>query len=151
MPLAPPKEIFTSPPAARIRLISSSCQPVRGSYALNHMALQADAVMKARVKLRSPLAEATCDSSGVGQEPMSMYGASGTAPAGGGVGGRVVVGGALVGGRVVAGGLVVAGPPVVGVVPPAQEPPLTVQLAGTPEPETMNPNTTVAPGATVPL
>src|SRR6266545_540957 len=65
MPLAPPKEIFTSPPAARILLISSSCHPERGSNALNQLALQPAEFTNARVKLFSPLAFEIWLSSGV--------------------------------------------------------------------------------------
>ena len=49
IPVAPPKEIFTSPPPARIFLISSNCHPVRGSWALNQDALHPVAVMNASV------------------------------------------------------------------------------------------------------
>ncbi|SCE75375.1 hypothetical protein GA0070558_10566 [Micromonospora haikouensis] len=43
----------------------------------------------------------------------------------------------------------VAGPD--GVPPPVQEPPLTVQLVGSPVPATTKPNEVLAPGARVPF
>src|SRR2546421_7365884 len=75
IPLAPPKEIFTSPPAWRIFVISSSCHPLRGSKALNQLALHPAELTNASVKFFSPLADEISLSTGVGHEPMSMYGA----------------------------------------------------------------------------
>src|SRR5436309_10004445 len=75
MPLAPPKECFTFPPAWRILVISSSCQAVRGSNALNQLALHPAELTNASVKFFSPLAAEMSLSTGVGHEPMSMYGA----------------------------------------------------------------------------
>ena len=68
MPASPPKEIFTSPPAWRIFVISGSCHWVRGSKAPNQLALHAlpPAMMNASVKLFRVLAFDTVDSSGVG-------------------------------------------------------------------------------------
>src|SRR5438477_4991372 len=71
MPLAPPKEIFTSPPAARIFLISGSCHPDRGSNALNHDALHPTLVTNPRVYDFVPDALDSWLSSGVGNAPMS--------------------------------------------------------------------------------
>src|SRR2546421_9693811 len=80
MPLAPPKEIFTSPPALRILVISSSCHALRGSKALNQLALHPAELTNASVKFFSPLAEEISLSTGVGHEPMSMYGAVNSVP-----------------------------------------------------------------------
>src|SRR6185437_13533763 len=75
---------------------------------------------------------------GVGQPPMSTYGATNTEPGGGGGGGG--------GGDVV--GLVVG----VGVPPPPpQAAPLILQPVGLAEPVTMKPNVVDPPGAIVPL
>src|SRR5258706_2700933 len=102
------------------------------------MALQPDAVMKARVKFLRLLALATSASTGVGHEPMSMYGATDSVlpvppppvPVGVGLGlvVRVGVGLAAVG--------------VGEVAPPAeQDAPLSVQLVGAPDPPlTTQPN-----------
>src|SRR5690242_19245572 len=139
MPLAPPKEIFTSPPRDRIASTWSRDQAARGSYALNHIALQPDAVMNASVKFFRLPALAMSVSDGVGQAPMSTYGATNTEPGGGGGGGG--------GGEAV--GLVVG----VGVVPPPppHAAPLILQSVGLAEPVTMKPNVVDPPGAIVPL
>src|SRR3954469_22963288 len=108
MPVAPPNEIFTSPPRARTASIWSRAHACLGSYALNHMALQAEAVMNASVTfLRLPPATIVVRL-GVGQAPMSTYGACASPP---------VAGGCEVGG--VVGGVVGV---VVGGVPPSHAP-----------------------------
>jgi hypothetical protein len=63
-------------------MISGNCHPVRGSTALNQLALQAfpPAMMNASVKLLALLAFETSLSNGVGYAPMSMYGATRNVP-----------------------------------------------------------------------
>src|SRR2546430_17012064 len=73
--LAPPKEIFTSPPAWRIFVISSSCHPLRGSKALNQLALHPAELTNASVKFFSPLAAEIPLSNAVGHEPITRHGA----------------------------------------------------------------------------
>src|SRR4051812_37770210 len=106
MPVAPPKDTFTSPPAARTAAIWSANCFCRGSKALNQLALQPALVTKARLKdLRLPLLPSLVSVVGpFGSKPMFTYGATSTVPPAG-----VEVGGAVVGGLVVGavGGLVV--------------------------------------------
>src|SRR5689334_10458299 len=105
-PVAPPNEIFTSPPCLRIASIWSLNGAVRGSKALNHDALQPVAVTNASENDLMPLAAASaCRLPPLDRIPMSTYGATRTplAPeAGGGGGGGAVVfdgaGAGLVGG-----------------------------------------------------
>ncbi len=144
MPLAPPKEIFTSPPRARIASIWSFDHAARGSYALNQDALHPALLTNASVKfLRLPLV-AIAVSDGVGHAPMSTYGATGNVlpvpppppppvGVGLGVGDAVRVGVGLV------------------VPPPVQAAPLILQLLGLPAPATRNPKLVDAPEARVPL
>src|ERR1700712_482046 len=102
MPVAPPKDTLTSPPAARTAVIwSANCLP-RGSNALNQLALQPTLVTKAMVTdLLPPPAASDCS---VDPRPMSTYGATSTPlPDEGGGGGAVVVVGGLVVGLVVGG------------------------------------------------
>ena len=156
MPVAPPNDTFTSPPAARTAAIWSANCFCRGSKALNQLALQPALVTKARLKdLRFPLLPSWARVVvPFESRPMSTYGATSTFPppvAGGVVGG--VVGGLVVGvvvGFVVGGvvgvvvGLVVVGV-AVGVAPPEQDAPLIVQLVGAPLPATTKPNEAVPP------
>src|SRR4029450_878552 len=71
IPLAPPKDTTTSPPADRIFWISADCHLPRGSYALNHDALHPAPVTKPRVYDFTPDAFDMALSDGVGQAPMS--------------------------------------------------------------------------------
>src|SRR5690242_16008603 len=166
MPVAPPKDTFTSPPAARTAAIWSANCFCRGSKALNQLALQPALVTKARLNdLRFPLLPSWASVvEPFESKPMSTYGATSTLlPPGAEVVGAVVVGavvgglvvGAVVGALVVGAvvgvvvGFVVAG--VVGAVvaPPEQGAPLIVQLVGAPLPATTNPNSALPPAGIV--
>src|SRR4051794_24514134 len=159
MPVAPPKDTFTSPPAARTAAIWSANCFCRGSKALNQLALQPTLVTNARLKdLRLPLLPSWARVVvPFESKPMSTYGATRTLPppgavVAGGVVGAVVGGlvvGAVVGlvvGAVVGAvvGFVVVGA-VVGAAPPEQDAPLIVQLVGAPLPATTKPNDAVPP------
>src|SRR5690349_564312 len=98
--------------------------------------------MNASVKFFRLPAVAMSVSDGVGQAPMSTYGATNTEPGGGGGGGG---GGELVG-LVVGVGVPPPPPP-----PPPQAAPLIWQPVGLAEPVTMKPNVVDPPGAMVPL
>src|SRR2546423_8162408 len=98
-PIAPPNEIFTSPPCLRITSIWSLNGAVRGSEALNHEALQPVAVTNASENDLMPLAAArSCSLPPLDRMPMSTYGATRTpfAPeaGGGATGGAVLLDGA---------------------------------------------------------
>src|SRR3954449_5770981 len=122
MPVAPPKDTFTSPPAARTAAIWSANCFCRGSKALNQLALQPVLVTKAREKDLTLALDASWASvvDPLESRPMSTYGATSTSPPDTGGEGAVVVGGCVVGGRVV--GAVVGGfvGAVVGVDPPPE-------------------------------
>src|SRR4051812_40946325 len=123
MPVAPPKDTLMSPPAARSAVIWSPNALLRGSNALNQLALQPALVTNASVyDFTFPLAASWASVvPPLESSPMSTYGAASTVPPDE-AGGAVVVGGALVGGFVggfvagaVAGGFV-TGAVVVGAV-----------------------------------
>src|ERR1700760_636025 len=104
MPVAPPNDTFTSPPAARTAEIWSANCFWRGSKALNQLALQPTLVTKARLNdLRLPLVPSWARVvEPLESRPMSTYGATSTFPP---PEGAEVVGGAVVG--LVVGGAVV--------------------------------------------
>src|SRR4051812_33129174 len=105
MPVAPPKDTLTSPPAARTALIWSANCLDRGSNALNQLALQPTLVTKARLNdlMLPALPSWASVVEPFESRPISTYGATSTPPPEGVAGGTVV--GAVVGATVV--GLVV--------------------------------------------
>src|SRR5689334_17215918 len=153
-PVAPPNEIFTSPPCWRIASIWSLNGALRGSKALNQEALQPVAVTNASVNDLMPLlADSCCRLPPLDSKPISTYGATSTPPAAGGggaglddvgVGAGRVDGGGGGGGAAVA----VAGPEL---PPPAHGAPLIVHDVGAPLPLTMKPKLVDDPAATVAL
>src|SRR5690348_14781311 len=152
-PVAPPNEIFTSPPCWRIASIWSLNAAARGSNALNQEALQPTAVTNASVNDLTPPADASCwRQPPLDVTPMSTYGATSTplGPAGGGGAGCVADGAGFVGDGDGGGGptVAVAGPPL---PPPPHGAPLTVQAVGAPLPATMNPKLVDDPAGTVAL
>src|SRR4051812_38478181 len=97
-PVAPPKDTFTSPPAARTAAIWSANCLARGSKALNQLALQPTLVTNARLNdlTLPPLPSCASVVEPLESRPMSTYGATSTLlplPAAGAVAlGGVVVG-----------------------------------------------------------
>src|SRR5690349_4174002 len=158
-PVAPPIEIFTSPPCLRIASIWSLNAAARGSKALNHEALQPTAVTNASVNdLTPPALASCCRLPPLDSRPMSTYGATSTLPVPAGGGAGLLGGGGLVGRVGDGAGLVGdgAGGPTVAVAgadppPPAHGAPLTVHPAGAPLPATMNPKLVDDPAGTVAL
>ncbi len=144
MPVAPPKEIFTSPPCLRSASIWSPNALVRGSNALNQLALQPALLTNAIVNaLTPPLAAswARVGLPGLDSRPMSTYGATRMPLAGLGAGaGAVFVAVAVaVGFGAGALGSAVGGCTGGAPAPVAHGAPLIVHPAGAPLPVTMNP------------
>src|SRR5215475_5322800 len=97
LPLYPPKDTTTSPPAPRIALICVWSLPPVSARSPSHFGLQVPSdSMNARVKNLIPVADITLVRDCGLPLPIYPRGApAGPAPAGGGLGGAAVVGGEL--------------------------------------------------------
>src|SRR5439155_12804918 len=160
IPVAPPKDTFTSPPCPRIASIWSLNCPLRGSNALNQLALHpAEVTNASEYDLIPLLAASAWRLPPLDSTPMSTYGATST-PLGPGAGwlgggelglpvgeGLPVGDGMPVGdGWLVAVGLGFGLPP-----PPVHAAPLILQPVGVALPVTMKPKLVEAPAATFAL